>query len=132
MRIKLFETWNKRYPKSISMDDWSEKKDEWKNGNSEPFNESENRFFNKLVFDNKKGLYHSKISKSDIMLGLYPTGKNGESIQAMYREIRYIEIYKMKDSWYLLYDDDNGEYYLCDEFEEVEGYLGTKTTLKYA
>jgi len=112
MRIKLFETWNKRYPKSISMDDWSEKKDEWKNGNSEPFNESENRFFNKLVFDNKKRLYHSKISKSDIMLGLYL--------------IRYIEIYKMKDSWYLLYDDDNGEYYLCDEFEEVEGYLEQK------
>jgi len=65
------------------------------------------------------------------MLGLYPTGKNGESIQIRYREIRYIEIYKMKDSWYLLYDDDNGEYYLCDEFEEIEGYLGTKTTLKY-
>lgn len=39
MRIKLFETSNKRYPKSISMDDWCEKKDEWINGNSEPFNE---------------------------------------------------------------------------------------------
>ena len=36
MRVKLFESWNsktKRYPSRISMDDWSNKKDEWRKGN---------------------------------------------------------------------------------------------------
>ncbi len=127
MRVKLFESWNsktKRYPSRISMDDWSNKKDEWRKGNCEPFSEREREFFKKLILNkkNRKKIYKYFSSNynviSDVTLDFIHGGY-----------IRYIEIYKMKDSWYLLYDDEEGECYLCDEFEEVEGYLGSKTQL---
>lgn len=122
MRIKIFESWSKRFPSKITDDEWMKKKESWREGNSEPFTKSENDFIDKLFINNNKKIYESYFGESDFYISLYPTGDSDELI--------HIEIYKMTDLWFLLYDSENG-HYLCDEFEEVEGYLGRETMLQF-
>jgi hypothetical protein len=49
--------------------------------------------------------------------------------------VRHIHLVKLDDEWYLIYDTIKGrlqtnrmnvEYYLCDQWEEVLGYLSSK------
>lgn len=132
MVIKLFEEWS-RYPKSIDMDDWLDKQTEWNNGGSEPFDKQEIKYINELIRYNSTEIHYSELSESDFAIGI-----RSESIDI----IRYIEVYKMKDSWYLLFDDyslsmsnkiqsNHPVYYLCDEFEEVKYYLESETELEF-
>ena len=54
-------------------------------------------------------------------------------------ELLEICIKKLKDSWYLIqcnnmnYSemDPGPDFFICDEFEEIEGFLGAETTLRF-
>ena len=133
--IKKFEAFNHRKPHTISDIEYQQKLD---THGKEPFSQKEMDFFKKLKEENVMSLYDMdyKISKGelyDIDLGtpdksdtifmqLYPSGEDDSLIE--------IEITKLKDDWYLIYEPGIDKF-ICDEWDEVLGYLGSQTNLRF-
>jgi len=49
-------------------------------------------------------------------------------------DILEIQLNKLEDDWYLIYkfyNLDSEEYYICDEWDEVLGYLSSKVNLSF-
>jgi hypothetical protein len=122
-RIRKFESFTKthRMPTKVSEDEWRKKFDHGR----ELFTEKETKFFKQLIEENKGGSSHISlynIQPKDVSLTIYSDN---------------IELYKLKDDWYLIYvgnddyyyedeEDGDGEaekFYICDEWDEVLGYL---------
>jgi hypothetical protein len=85
----------------------------------ESFSKKEIDFFNKLAKDNSHLHYTFEID--DYFLSIV-----NDLIQK-------VNIYKLEDEWYLIYrlkfGEDN-QYYICDEWEEVIGYLSNNGFIK--
>ena len=121
--IKKFEAFNHRKPHTISDIEYQQKLD---THGKEPFSQKEMDFFKKLKEENGMSLYDLDLGtpgKSDtIFLQLYPTGDGDDLIE--------IEITKLKDDWYLIYEPGIDKF-ICDEWDEVLGYLGSQTNLRF-
>jgi len=121
--LTKFESFRHRIPMNVSDQEYENKLN---THGKEPYNEIEMNFFRKLKLDNQMSIYDMYLGtpgKSDtIFLQLYPTGEGDELIE--------VDIIKLKDDWYLIYEPGN-EKFICDEWDEVLGYLGHQTTLKF-
>ena len=156
MSIKKFESFNLRKPTLIN---YAISKEKIETIGTESFSEKEIEFFQKIKEENKTAIYDIDFWSSGdfgtniIFLSLYPSGEDDNllefEIQKLKDEwyiIRYVnnddpsgeddnllefEIQKLKDEWYIIRYVNNDDYYLCDEFEEVKGFLGTETILRF-
>jgi len=121
--INKFESFNYRIPKNVSDIEYEKKEDTHE---KEPFSQKEMDFFHNLKKDNVRSIYDIDLGtpgKSDtIFMQLYPTGDGDELIE--------IDITKLKDDWYLIYEP-GVEKFICDEWNEVLGYLGSQTNLRF-
>ncbi len=117
--IKLFENFNLRKPKMITAEEYREKFDTHE---TENFTQQEIDFFNKLSKDNWGSIYDIDLGKNLAIIQLYPVGDDDNLVE--------IDITKLKDNWYLI-DEPGIDKFLCDEWEEVLGYLGSQTNLKF-
>jgi len=114
-RIKKFESFNTthRLPTKVSEDEWKKKSNMY---SDEKFNRKEVDFFKKLK--------DSKVTD----ISLLATG----AIIMKFGMV-WIHFYKKSDDWYLICVEtnrfqfqevtDGDEYYICDEWDEVLGYL---------
>jgi hypothetical protein len=114
-RIKKFESFNTthREPTKVSEDEWKKKSNMY---SDEKFNRKEVDFFKKLK--------DSKVTD----ISLLATG----AIIMKFGMV-WIHFYKKSDDWYLICVEtnrfqfqevtDGDEYYICDEWDEVLGYL---------
>ena len=124
-RIKKFEAFNHRIPHTVSDVEWEKKLD---THGTEFFNKKEIEFFNKLKNDNERNIYSMDgIDKEHfpfhtISFQLYPPGEGDNLIE--------IDITKLKDDWYLIYEPGIDKF-ICDEWDEVLGYLGSQTNLRF-
>ena len=126
MSIKKFESFNLRKPTLIN---YAISKEKIETIGTESFSEKEIEFFQKIKEENKTAIYDIDFWSSGdfgtniIFLSLYPSGEDDNLLE--------YEIQKLKDEWYIICYVSDGDYYLCDEFEEVKGFLGTETTLRF-
>jgi hypothetical protein len=140
-RIKKFESFTYPMPKEITPDEWHE---QIRTYEEEEFDEKEMKFYWKLKENNPSGrrydieFRNSKWDHSNYKLICINNDEaffNFETNSGI-----DIEITKLRAEWYLIYefthgDDDNGHLYedvklfLCDQWEEVIGYLQSKTSL---
>ena len=122
-RIKKFEAFNHRIPKTVSDAEWEQKLD---THGKEPFTQKEIDFFQKLKEKNTKSIYEIDLGtpgkSNTIFMQLYPSGEDDDLIE--------IEITKLKDEWYLIYEPGIDKF-ICDEWGEVLGYLGSQTNLRF-
>jgi len=125
MKIKKFEAFSHRVPEEVSGEDEFNKKA--KIHGPESFTQKEIDFFN--------GIY--KIEEI-YQLSFWPLLSQSmpDSVEFINEMdgIIHIQISKLKDDWYLIYEDRNlhkehDRYYICDEWDEVIGYLETRTNL---
>ncbi len=123
--LKKFESFNHRTPKRVYGDlEWEQKLFAHI---KEPFSEKEINFFQKLIKENPKSIH-------DIDLGT--PGKSHTVFIQLYhiRDDNFlidIDITKLKDDWYLIYEPAGNTKFICDEWDEVLGYLGSQTNLKF-
>ena len=126
MSIKKFESFNLRKPTLIN---YAISKEKIETIGTESFSEKEIEFFQKIKEENKGAIYNIDFWSSGdfgtniIFLSLYPSGEDDNLLE--------FEIQKLKDEWYIIRYVNNDDYYLCDEFEEVKGFLGTETILRF-
>ena len=126
MSIKKFESFNLRKPTLIN---YAISKEKIETIGTESFSEKEIEFFQKIKEENKTAIYDIDFWSSGdfgtniIFLSLYPSGEDDNLLE--------FEIQKLKDEWYIIRYVNNDDYYLCDEFEEVKGFLGTETILRF-
>jgi hypothetical protein len=155
-RIKKFESFNYPMPKEISEKEWDKK---IQIHGYEPFDKMEMEFYKKLRRENhrpgrKTGrIYEINLEESDIpVLMSSVTNRSPYDTISISSESAFsdfetnisadIEIIKLGDEWYLIHeytlvdpfedDDDQTEdvkLFLCDQWEEVLGYLQMKTSL---
>jgi len=148
-RIKKFESFKHRMPKEISQKEWDEK---IRIHGYEPFDKIEMDFYKKLRRENHRpgrktgriyeiNLKQSSRSENEVI---------NISSQSAFADFETnistdIEIIKLGDEWYLIYEYtfadaiEAGDYvaelgederlFLCDEWEEVLGYLVSITDL---
>lgn len=121
--IKLFENFKYRKPKMITSQEYQQKFD---THGTEPFTQEEYNFFTKLKQENEGWIYEfdlGLLGKSHLVfMQLYPIGDDDNLIE--------IDITKLKDNWYLI-DEPGSDKFICDEWDEVLGYLGSQTPLKF-
>lgn len=121
--IKKFEAFNHRIPHTVTDSEWENKLD---THDKEPFSQSEMDFFQKLKKENEKSIYDMDLGTPGksytIFMQVYPTGESDDLIE--------IDITKLKDDWYLIYEPGIGKF-ICDEWDEVLGYLGSQTNLRF-
>lgn len=117
--IKLFENFNYRKPKMISDEEYREKFDTF---STEPFTQEESDFFLKLYEDNKYFIYDLYLDKDFVTIQLYPSGDADDFDE--------ICLTKLKDNWFLITENHSTKFE-CDEWDEVLGYLGSQTNLKF-
>jgi hypothetical protein len=135
--LKLFETWDFRYPKPIELYEFENK---IKNFRGEKFTDVEWNFFLKVYLDNKEQLKYHRYGSS--LGSKSERGQYNQFFFSIYKidddGVIDITIIKLEDDWYLikvkgLYEED-GEtvdgHFIADEFEEVEIFLKTETSLK--
>jgi hypothetical protein len=114
-RIMKFESFsnNHRLPKRISADEFDKKIEIH---GIEPLTQKEVEFFRKLVDKNNPNIrsYIPPDDPSKICLDIY----------YLYTETILFYIHKLTDDWYLIckYSGPQ-ESYICDEWDEVLGYL---------
>ena len=139
MNIKKFESFNLRNPTQINRDEANQKMEFH---NPIPFSKEEVDFFLNLESENKGAIYEIDFwpegwkvkGSSKIHISLYDiTNKNSK--KEYYDEqiddgLIHIQISKISDDWYII-DETGIDIFLCDEFEEVKGYIGTQTSLKF-
>jgi len=118
-RIKKFEAFNHRIPQTVGDVEYQNKLD---THGKEPYTQKELDFFEKLKKENTMSLYDMEISIDTIFMQLYPGGDSDDLID--------IEIIKLKDDWYLIYEPGIDKF-ICDEWDEVLGYLGSQTNLRF-
>jgi hypothetical protein len=122
-RIKKFEAFNHRIPHTVSDVEYQQKLD---THGKEPFSQKEMDFFQKLKKENTKSIYSLDFGmpgKTNVVyLQLYPPGEDDSLIE--------IDITKLKDDWYLIYEPGIDKF-ICDEWDEVLGYLGSQTNLRF-
>ena len=122
-RIKKFEAFNHRIPQTVTDVEYQNKLD---THGKEPFTQREMDFFEKLKKENTKSIYSLDFGMpgltSVVYLQLYPSGEDDSLIE--------IDITKLKDDWYLIYEPGIDKF-ICDEWDEVLGYLGSQTNLKF-
>lgn len=122
--IKLFENFKYRKPKMITAQEYQQKFD---THGTEPFTKEEHDFFLKLKRENEGWIYDFDLGIFDkkrdyLFMELYPIGDGDDLIE--------INITKLKDNWYLI-DEPGSDKFICDEWDEVLGYLGSQTPLKF-
>ena len=144
-RIKKFESFTYPMPKEITSDEWDEQISTYE---EEEFDEKEMEFYEKLKKDNPSGrrlndsIYDFEFRKSKWYNSKYKLIciDNDEAFFNFETNSGIdIEITKLRAEWYLIHefthgDDDKGMYedvklFLCDQWEEVIGYLQSKTSL---
>ena len=114
-RIKKFESFtNHRFPEEITYEEWIEKKYKYA---KEIFSQKEKDFFKNLAEENIQHINVYGDNKSEIVINW--TKDRGE-----------ILIIKLTDCWYLIsniyaFDFEDDEYFICDDWEEVLGYLSS-------
>jgi hypothetical protein len=84
-------------------------------------------FFNKIGKDYRLDFYPENWDISDSYCVQFISDPEGD-------EVIDLIIIKLKDDWYLIYDQtyyDGTKYYICDEWDEVIGYLETRTNLSF-
>jgi hypothetical protein len=122
-RIKKFEAFNHRIPETVSDVEYQQKLDTF---GKEPFTKMEMDFFQKLKKENTKSIYSLDFGvpgkTNAVYLQLYPSGEDDSLIE--------IDITKLKDDWYLIYEPGIDKF-ICDEWDEVLGYLGSQTNLRF-
>lgn len=122
-RIKKFEAFNHRIPHTVSDVEYQQKLD---THGKEPFTKMEMDFFQKLKKENTKSIYSLDFGMpgktNAVYLQLYPPGEDDSLIE--------IDITKLKDDWYLIYEPGIDKF-ICDEWDEVLGYLGSQTNLRF-
>ena len=137
-RIKKFEAFNHRIPQTVSDVEYQNKLD---THGKEPYTQKELDFFEKLKKENTKSLYSLDFGMGKgtgksgfhfiqpnpgktnaVYLQLYPSGEDDSLIE--------IDITKLKDDWYLIYEPGIDKF-ICDEWDEVLGYLGSQTNLRF-
>jgi hypothetical protein len=121
--IKLFENFKHRMPKMITREEYQQKFD---THGTEPFTQEEYDFLTKLQQKNAGWIYDFDLgifgARDYLFMQLYPTGDGDDLIE--------INITKLKDNWYLI-DVPGSNKFICDEWDEVLGYLGSETVLKF-
>ena len=122
-RIKKFEAFNHRIPQTVGDVEYQNKLDMH---GKEPYTQKELDFFEKLKKENTKSLYSLDFGMpgetNTVYLQLYPSGEDDSLIE--------IDITKLKDDWYLIYEPEIDKF-ICDEWDEVLGYLGSQTNLRF-
>ena len=108
-RIKKFESFNHRVPKEVSFDDCRRKREIH---GTEAFTKKEIDFFKKLEHDYVGVEIAQSLALSRIHISTPHTT---------------IEVVKLRDDWYYVYDFTNQFNAICDEWDEVLGFLETKT-----
>lgn len=121
-KIKKFEAFNHRVPTEVDYDEWEKKVGIH---GTEPFNKKEIDFFMNLELENKESIYDFHLGTDKCCIEIYPMGDSDNLIN--------IEITKLADDWYIIRDgsDFDPQASICDEWDEVLGYLGTKTNLSF-
>jgi hypothetical protein len=114
INIKKFESFSHRMPIEASQDEISRKISLYK---EEKLTDGELNFIRKLKEENTGYL---------ISVGLYNFTITNRNI--------FIDIKKLEDDWYIVYQtyhtSDISNRFICDEWDEVLGYLTTQTNLK--
>jgi hypothetical protein len=122
-RIKKFEAFNHRIPHAVSDVEYRNKLD---THGKEPFTQKELDFFEKIKKENTDKIYSLDFGMpgktNAVYLQLYPSGEDDSLIE--------IDITKLKDDWYLIYEPGIDKF-ICDEWDEVLGYLGHQTNLRF-
>lgn len=131
--IKFFEAWKGRFPNKITKEE-SEKK--IRIHGTEPFTQKESDFLNQLFQRNQSSLNYydnSEFNKGKTYFEVYNMGNIPDPDDPDEDFLIKIDIQKLADDWYILsvsgLAEDNG-IFLCDEFNEFEGFLATYTHLK--
>lgn len=118
----------KRYPKKVTNEEFDNK---LKNLGIEEFTKEEKEFFEKLRVNNTMAIDdYDMQNDNELFIILY---------QHNVDELLEICIKKLKDSWYLIQCNNMNysemypgpDFFICDEFEEIEGFLGAETTLRF-
>jgi hypothetical protein len=122
--VKVFSKFNEdhsrpefRKPKVVEYADCNKK---LVNFGKASFTKAEKEFFDKFYEENING---GKIHSTEMFDKIFVIGIK---LRGYYSG--QIEITKLNDDWYLIVDygyDNGSEYYICDEWEEVLGYLST-------
>jgi hypothetical protein len=127
--LKLFESYSKpqfRIPEEVNKEEWGNK---YVTHGYSPFTEKEKEFF--VQFSKSDSYYlnldniHSELRPS---LNITNTNSDGE-YTGRFEDYFNIEILKLEDEWYLIskYKSLEGnKYYICDQWEEVLGYLSSE------
>ena len=125
MKIKKFESFNHRVPTEVSQGECQRK---YEIHDPESFTQKEIDFFNKIGKDYRLDFYPENWDISDSYCVQFISDPEGDEVIA-------IQIIKLKDDWYLIYDDTYSDYisryFVCDEWDEVIGYLETRTNLSF-
>jgi hypothetical protein len=119
-RIKKFESFTTKYrlPTKVSEDEWIKK---FHMQSIDTYTKKELDIFEKLKEDNP-----SLIESCE------PNGDETEvsiTIFSIINDLIVIYITKLSDDWYLILEQCGHEYeefYICDEWDEVLGYLSSK------
>jgi hypothetical protein len=130
-KIKKFESFSHRMPEKVTYDEWLMK---YKRFGACPFTKGQIDFFRKLKEENSDIVDNVKVYKStfgniegsEIRIQLLEESDDDDIIE--------IQLNKLEDDWYLIYkfyNLDSEEYYICDEWDEVLGYLGSKVNLSF-
>ena len=134
-KIKKFESFSTRIPERVTRDVWYKKRMMYR---QIPFSKEEIDFFQKLGEENVDSITDISLSAEGFpLLGpILNTGKL-ENIYIQFPteeidDINNIEITKLEDYWYLIHKESEfEEFFICDEWEEVLGYLSSKTNLSF-
>jgi hypothetical protein len=119
MKISKFESFDWRFPKEVGIYDWARKKNSYDTGDREKFTESEKKYLQELIEKNQGWIFDLDVYDSKFYLSLYQV--NSDNLQE-------IDIYKMQDEWFLIYDTINAGF-IADQFDEVKGYFARYTLL---
>jgi len=129
--IKLFEEFGYRKPKMITSQEYRDKINFF---GTEAYTQEEIDFFKELEKNNKNSIYEmaffgedGNTSETDIhfvFMQLYPIGEDDG-----FTEIYIIKLGRAEQLYII--DEPGIDKFECDEFEEVLGYLGSQTSLKF-
>lgn len=117
--IKLFENFSYRKPKMITNQQYQQKFD---THGVEDFTTEQTDFLQVLIDNNKGWIYDYELKNNFVQIQMYPIGDDDRLIE--------IQITKLKDDWYLI-GEPGSDRFECDEWDEVLGYLGSQTPLKF-
>lgn len=117
--IKLFENFKHRKPKMITAQEYQQK---FFTRGVEDFTTEQRDFLQGLIDNNKGWIYDYELKNNFVQFRIYPIGDDDSLIE--------IQITKLKDNWYLILEPDSDRFE-CDEWDEVLGYLGSQTLLKF-